>query len=150
VNPDLLSALLADPYLADLPPKSTGKEHYNLPWLTAQYLPLEDLPPEDVQRTLVDFTAQSIVQAISRWEHAPVQILVCGGGRLNPLLMQRMGDLAGVQVKPVESVDVDGDSLEAAAFAWLAARTLSGLSGNAPAVTGAQGERILGAIYPAF
>ncbi|MDA1073447.1 MAG: anhydro-N-acetylmuramic acid kinase [Proteobacteria bacterium] len=145
----LLNGLMSDPYLNQPAPKSTGKEHYRLDWLTGQLSSFESIKPEDVQATLTLFTARSVLSAITTWSHHADRILVCGGGRLNPLLMQHLTDLANCPVQSVDEHGVDGDRIEAAAFAWLACRTLANLSGNAPSVTGATGPRILGAIYPA-
>jgi anhydro-N-acetylmuramic acid kinase len=145
----LLDALLADPYLHRAPPKSTGREVFNLPWLQRQ----ADLSPwaaQDVQRTLLEFTAASVITAIEQWAQPTDRLVVCGGGRHNGLLMERLADLAGVPVQALDSetLGFDGDSLEAAAFAWLAARRLENLPGNVAAVTGAAGPRVLGAVYP--
>jgi anhydro-N-acetylmuramic acid kinase len=77
-------------------------------------------------------------------------VLVCGGGAHNPLLLQRLQQrLPGVAVSSIASVGLDPDYVEAMGFAWLAYRVLAGLPGNLPAVTGAAGPRLLGAIYPA-
>lgn len=142
----LLGAMLDDPYLNRLPPKSTGREMFNLTWL-AQHGP-DGHPTADVQRTLLEFTARTIVDAQQRWAAPADQLIVCGGGRRNEFLMERLRDLADVPVLTSEALSFDGDALEAAAFAWLAARRLDGLPGNVAAVTGAKGMRVLGAIYP--
>ena len=147
VVPGLLNELLADPYLKRTPPKSTGKEHYNLDWLHSMLDP--DLEPRDVQRTLVEFTARSIVDALNRWVPSVQRILVCGGGRLNDCLMQRLTALSGMAVQTTDRHGWNGDAIEAAAFAWMAHQRLIGKPGNAPAVTGARGPRILGAVYAA-
>ncbi len=143
----LLDTLLADPYLARVPPKSTGREVFNLSWLEAQ-ADLTHLPPQDVQRTLLEFTAVSVARAIERWAQPAERLVVCGGGRLNGLLMERLTAATGLAALVSEQLAFDGDGMEAAAFAWLAAQRLSDLPGNAPAVTGASGSRVLGAVYP--
>lgn len=143
----LLNRLMADPYLQREPPKSTGREVFNLPWL-AQQADLSQWSPEDVQRTLLEFTAVSVHSAIERWAQPAEQLVVCGGGRLNDFLMERLAAVTGLPTGSSESLGFDGDGMEAAAFAWLAARRLAGLAGNAAAVTGAEGPRVLGAIYP--
>ena len=145
VHPGLLNALLADPYLQRMPPKSTGKEHYNLNWLAPQ-IPAGP-GPRDVQRTLVEFTARSVVDALGRWAPAVRRVLVCGGGRLNKLLMQRLAELSQSTVQTTDQHGWNGDAIEAAAFAWLAHQRLVEAPGNVPAVTGARGSRILGAVY---
>ncbi len=142
---ELLEKLLNDPYLSLSAPKSTGKEHYNLEWLEDQ-LRQFSLRPEDVQATLTAFTAQTIANDVPSTAQA---MYVCGGGRNNPALMHELRSRAKIPVQVTEDVGWDGDAIEAAAFAWLAWRRLSGLPGNAPSITGAQGERTLGAIYSA-
>ena len=146
VHTGLLEQLLQDPYLARHPPKSTGREHYNLQWL--QRHELGDISAVDVQATLLEFTAVSIVDAVAKWAGDCQRLLVCGGGRLNVTLMERLEDLVSYPLAPTDEYGVDGDAIEAAAFAWLARQTLLGQAGNEPAVTGANGPRVLGAIYP--
>ena len=147
VHEALLGKLLNDPYLRRAPPKSTGKEQYNLAWLKAQ-LPA-GLEPRHVQRTLLEFTARSIAAALSRWAPAVQRILVCGGGRRNAALLRRLADLADAPVETTDAHGWDGDAIEAAAFAWLAHQRLAAAPGNAPSVTGARGFRVLGGIYAA-
>ena len=144
---DLLESLLSDAYLSRPPPKSTGREIFNLTWLEGR-ADLEAFRAEDVQRTLVEFTAVSVIESMKRWAAGSSRLVVCGGGRHNGLLMARLADHAGMPVQTSDVLGFDGDAMEAAAFAWLAARRLDGLAGNAPAVTGAAGDRILGAVYP--
>jgi anhydro-N-acetylmuramic acid kinase len=80
----------------------------------------------------------------------PRDVLVCGGGRRNGFLMERLQTaLPGATVRSTDAEGVDGDWVEGLAFAWLARRRLLGLPGNVPAVTGAVGERVLGAVWPA-
>lgn len=152
VNEALLQRLLSDPYFDREPPKSTGKEYFNLPWLEARLLDGDALAPQDVQATLLELTVSSIARAVRDLEARYDRVLVCGGGRLNSQLMLRLSaSLAeqNIEVGTTDDIGVDGDSLEAAAFAWLACQTLAGLPGNEPSVTGAKGPRVLGAIYPA-
>jgi anhydro-N-acetylmuramic acid kinase len=95
-------------------------------------------------------SARSVIDAIAR--HAPdaTEVLACGGGVHNGLLMQRLGErLVPRQLRSTAELGIDPDYLEATAFAWLARQRLLGLPGNLPAVTGARGPRVLGAIYPA-
>ena len=142
----LLDALLAEPYLKRPPPKSTGREAFNLTWLAGRSP--GNYPPQDVQRTLLEFTARTILEAQQHWAQPASRLIVCGGGRSNGLLMERLCSLAAVPVQTSEALGFDGDAMEAAAFAWLAARRLDGEPGNAAAVTGAAGPRVLGAVYP--
>ena len=155
VDTALLDALLADPFFARQPPKSTGREYFNLNWLEKiannHGLPLT--AAQDVQATLAQLTATTIVKSLKAWGGEVKAIIVCGGGRLNDDLMRRLREAAGQLarkpdlVEPSEHWGVDGDAIEAAAFAWLAHRRLASLPGNVPRVTGAKGERVLGAIY---
>ena len=145
VDTGFLERCLADPYFALPPPKSTGREYFHRAWLN-QFEP-EKLPPNDVQATLAELTAQCTLSALADLEYE--EIIVCGGGRHNDHLMNRLTALSGARVSNCDSMGVDGDAIEAAAFAWLAYRTIEGLSGNEPAVTGASDYRVLGAIYPA-
>lgn len=142
----LLDAMLDDPYLKRPPPKSTGREIFNLAWL-ARYGP-RGHDATDVQRTLLEFTARTIVDAQKRWAAPADHLIICGGGRRNGFLMERLRKMADAPVLASETLEFDGDALEAAAFAWLAARRLDGLPGNVAGVTGADGARVLGAIYP--
>ena len=148
IDIELLDAMLAAPYFAAAPPKSTGREYFNRAWLQ-QFDRVHALPPVDVQATLAELTARCIVDAANRWATDYSDLVICGGGRLNGHLMSRLASLSQAPVHPSERFGVDGDSIEAAAFAWLAYRHLTGQAGNAPGVTGAQGARILGCIYPA-
>lgn len=149
ILPDLLEALLADPYFARPPPKSTGREYFHLDWLAAR-APVATLAPADVQATLLELTSRSVAAAVA--ERAPTadEILVCGGGVHNGKLMQRLGELlAPCRLTSTAEYSIDPDFLEATAFAWLARQRLFKLPGNLPAVTGARGPRVLGAIYSA-
>jgi anhydro-N-acetylmuramic acid kinase len=149
VDETLLATLLLDPYFALQPPKSTGREHFHLAWLDAQ-LSLTTRSPADVQATLLELTARSVVNAIA--QHAPdaSDVLMCGGGVHNSVLVRRLRALLQPRVlHSTADFGVDPDYLEATAFAWLARQRLLGLPGNLPAVTGAGGPRILGAIYAA-
>lgn len=146
----LLEALLKHPHLTLRGPRSTGKEAFNLAWLDAALSGLPGLTPVQVQATLAEFTARTIADAVDRAEPAVTEVFVCGGGCHNQDLMGRLQRLLpGVTVGSTALLGIDPDWVEAAAFAWLASRTLDGLAGNAPAVTGAAGERVLGAVYPA-
>ena len=145
----LLSKLLNDPYFNLAPPKSTGTQYFSTSWLQAELKTTKGLSAARVQATLMALTCQTVVDAIQR--HAPQteRVLVCGGGVHNTALMQRLQGQSGLPVESTAEYGIDPDWMEAMAFAWLAQRTLSGEPGNLPAVTGAQGPRILGAIHPA-
>ncbi|MCY3810334.1 MAG: anhydro-N-acetylmuramic acid kinase [Gammaproteobacteria bacterium] len=147
----LLAVLQRDPFVHASPPKSTGKETYHLGYVQrAGQHAMHDHDAIDVQATLAEFTAWSIAFALRRWGPESGDVVVCGGGRHNADLMGRLGrHLDDFDLATSDDLGVDGDALEAAAFAWFAHRTLLGKPSNAPAVTGASGDRVLGAIHTA-
>jgi anhydro-N-acetylmuramic acid kinase len=149
VRDALLARLRADPWFALPPPKSTGRDHFQLEWLRER-LGDDAGSAADVQATLCELSAATIADALQRTQPATRRLLACGGGAHNPLLMRRIAArLPGIDVADTASVGLDPDFIEAAGFAWLARETLAGRPGNRPSVTGARGPRILGAIYPA-
>lgn len=149
VHPDLLAALLADPYFRAAPPKSTGRDHFHLDWARARWPGLDRLDPADVMATFLELTAVSIRDALQASAPATTRLLVCGGGVHNTRLMQRLQALLpAMTVESTASVGLDPDWIEAMAFAWLARETLAGRPGNLPAATGARQAVVLGAIYP--
>ncbi len=148
-HPALLADLLAEPFFAMPAPKSTGRDLFHMDWLRQHLQRHPEVSAVDVQASLLELTAQSAVQALRRYLPAPAEWVICGGGALNTALMQRLAQLAPCPVISSADKGLHPSHVEAAAFAWLAQRTLLGLSGNAPSVTGARGERVLGAIYPA-
>jgi anhydro-N-acetylmuramic acid kinase len=146
VDETLLRELLEEPYLRLAPPKSTGRELFNLPWLDAK-LGMFDREPRDVQATLQQFTAVSLASAAR--QYAPgASIYVCGGGAHNQALLAAIAALAAPnKVASTAVLGLDPDYVEAIAFAWFAKRTLEGLTSSAGSVTGAKGARILGGVY---
>lgn len=150
VQADLLRALLGDPFFAGSGPKSTGREVFNLPWLDGHLAHLPAYRDEDVQATLLELTARSIIDALLNAQSGTQALLVCGGGARNGALMARLaGLLPNAQVTSTGAQGVDPDWVEAMAFAWLAHCCLEGIAANRPSVTAAKGLRVLGAIYPA-
>jgi anhydro-N-acetylmuramic acid kinase len=154
VDQDLLSLMLGDPYFAAPPPKSTGRELFNLDWLQRQldaHVAIRGVEPPaavDVQATLMALSVRSIADAILAHGADATEVLACGGGVHNDELMRLLGlALAPRAVKSTMALGVDPDYVEATAFAWLAKRRLEGLSGNLPSVTGAAGERVLGGVF---
>lgn len=146
---ELLERCLQDPFFTRPPPKSTGREYFNLDWLQ-QRLAGQQAAAQDVQTTLVELTAASVAAAVKTHAPATTELLVCGGGVHNRTLLAILQrHLKPVPVQSTAARGVDPDYMEAIGFAWLAQRTLNGLPGNLPEVTGAHGPRILGGIYPA-
>ena len=148
VMPELLVRLLGDEYFRRASPKSTGRDTFNPDWLTRQLAGNEK--PVDVQATLLALTARGIVDAIAKFCDGAQEIYVCGGGERNAALMALLTQqLASKAVAATDVLGVAAQHVEALAFAWLAKQALNGLPGNLPAVTGARGARMLGAIYHA-
>ena len=146
--PALLAALENDEYFRRAPPKSTGREMFNLHWLEQHMSGREQ--PADVQATLLALTARQIAAAIRDFCADATSIYVCGGGSRNGALVSLLAELvAPRQVNLTDALGVDAEHVEALAFAWLARQTLNSRPGNLPAVTGARGPRVLGAIYRA-
>ncbi len=146
LQPQLLSRLLADPYFQTPPPKSTGREYFNLEWVAPQ-LGMES--PEDVQATLCELTAHTIAQAIRTACSGVSEVGICGGGAYNASLLKRLqANLPDCSVVNTSEWGLEPRWVEGAAFAWLARQTLRGLPGNLPDVTGASEAVILGGIYP--
>lgn len=149
VDDALLEQLLAEPFFLAPPPKSTGRELFDLDWLLKR-IGARKLSAADVQATLVALTAAGIADAIERWCPGSSEVLVCGGGAYNRALMAELTRRStGRQVMSTASLGLAPEHVEALAFAWLAHAQVRGVPGNLPEVTGARGPRVLGAYYPA-
>ena len=160
----LLARLRDEPWFALPPPKSTGRDLFDANWLSERLEGFENATAEDVQATLAELTAATIVDSTLRHAGAPDQLIVCGGGARNADLLARLAKRfadAGADADAnsrngthvlssatEEAGAIAPEQVEALAFAWLAKRCIDGLAGNLPEVTGARGPRILGAIYP--
>jgi len=144
----LLRDLLTDPYFRRVPPKSTGRDHFNLLWLRG--FGVARHKTEDVQATLAELTAHSVGKAVTRFCQGAREVYLCGGGARNSDLVGRIArTLKDVAVDSTLRLGIHPDWVEAMAFAWLAQRRLKHQTGNLPRVTGASEARVLGAIYPA-
>lgn len=147
IIPDLLATLLADPFFTAGPPKSCGRDTFNIEWLESRLA--SDQGPQDVQATLLELSVLCATQAIEHWCGSPDELFVCGGGARNKALMARLQvHLPDCRISSTDALGQAADWVEAVAFAWLAWRALRGEPGNLAQVTGAHGPRILGAIYP--
>jgi anhydro-N-acetylmuramic acid kinase len=143
-----LAAMLAEPYFARRPPKSCGRDLFNAAWL--ERFPIERAAPQEVEATLAELSARSIADAVERYCPQAHELYVCGGGVHNACVIERLRrNLPRWRIATTAALGIDPDWVEATAFAWLAGQTLDGKPGNLAAVTGAGGERVLGAIYPA-
>lgn len=146
IDQTLLKTLLTEPYFAMPAPKSTGIEYFNLQWLLDR-ANVEQLGEADVQATLLELTARSVIEAMQAQSSQLRRLLVCGGGARNQALMNRLNELAGgVLVARSDDVDLPGDWVEAMTFAWLAAQHLAGVASDVPSVTGATRPVILGTL----
>ncbi len=144
----LLKAMLADAYFRQPPPKSTGRERFNLDWL--RRFGVSRYRIEDVQATLAELSARSVANAISKFCRGTTAVYVCGGGAHNSDLVERIAQsLPGIPLASTAQLGIHPDWVEAMAFAWLARRRLRGEVGNLRHVTGAKATRVLGAIYSA-
>jgi anhydro-N-acetylmuramic acid kinase len=151
VHPGLLRQLKAEPYFALPAPKSTGRDLFHMDWLDARLAEAGAVSPQNVQATLTALTAHTIAEAILGRSGKVDAVYVCGGGAYNAALLRALAQALGGTI-PVESTATLGvapNRVEALAFAWLGYRFHQREAGNLPAVTGAKGPRILGALYPA-
>jgi anhydro-N-acetylmuramic acid kinase len=140
--------MLADAYFQRPAPKSTGREWFNAAWLSEQLRGLQ-VSAADVQATLAELTARTVVAALPAVGPQPGLVLLCGGGAHNAHLQNRLRDLAGGwRVATTTAHGIAVEHVEGATFAWLAHQHLAGLPGNLPAVTGARHACVLGALYP--
>jgi anhydro-N-acetylmuramic acid kinase len=147
VDGDLLHACLREPYFDLPPPKSTGRELFNSVWLDRRFDEARRPSAEDVQATLAELTAASIVAALARAGAADGRLIVCGGGAYNHDLLSRLGRLTGRAAESTAAFGIPPDWVEGAAFAWLARARLQSAVGNVPSVTGAHQAAVLGGIY---
>jgi anhydro-N-acetylmuramic acid kinase len=149
IHAGLLDALSTHSYFDLEPPKSTGREDFNLQWLDTILRETALSPaPQDVQATLCELTAWSISKAIHTYASRAREVLVCGGGAHNRILMQSLKvHLQDIALHSTEQFGIPPDWVESAAFAWIAKQTLSGRPGNLPSVTGAKYSVVLGGIY---
>jgi anhydro-N-acetylmuramic acid kinase len=153
VSDALLAALESEPWFALPPPKSTGRDLFDCAWLEARLASFEAIEPVDVQATLAELTARVIADSVLTHAGRPDELIVCGGGAYNADLLRRLRAAFGDSVNVLPSSDpacgaIAPEHVEALAFAWLAMRCVTGQPGNLPAVTGASGLRVLGAIHP--
>jgi len=146
----LLAIFLAEPYFVAPPPKSTGRDLFNAGWLDRRLTQANWTGrAEDVQATLSALTARTLADAVRAHCGGAQELLICGGGARNAQLRRLIeAELPRVHVASTDTAGIASEHVEALAFAWLARETLAGRPGNLPAVTGAKGPRVLGAIYP--
>lgn len=146
---EVLNKLIDDDYFRRPPPKSTGRDVFNLDWLAEKVAGLNQYKPEDIQATLVALTARTVTDAIQYWlPDAPDTIFVCGGGAYNPILMSALkAHRQQCNWHATSVLGVAPQHVEAMAFAWLAYCYMQRKPGNLPAVTGASRPAILGGLF---
>jgi anhydro-N-acetylmuramic acid kinase len=145
---DGVDAALVEPYFARRPPKSCGRDLFNAAWL--EKFSLGQAVPQDIETTLAELSARSIADAVKRYCPQADELYVCCGGAHNLCVLERLRrNLPRCHIATTAALGIDPDWVEAIAFAWLAKQTLDGRPGNLAVVTGAGGEPVLGAIYPA-
>jgi len=151
VNAALLAAMRADPYFALPPPKSTGRDRFHVAWVDEHLARLPaTVRPQDVQRTLMALTAESVADAVMVHCAAATEVFACGGGANNTALMRALQSaLLPRRLATTAALGVPVQEVEALAFAWLAREALAGRAAGLPTVTGAREARILGGIYRA-
>ncbi|HED17041.1 MAG TPA: anhydro-N-acetylmuramic acid kinase [Gammaproteobacteria bacterium] len=153
VSEQLLAALLELPFYSITPPRSTGREQFNLEYLDhildqITLSPKPEAAPENIQATLSELTARSVAHALTTWGGDCARLLVCGGGVFNTDLLKRLAvQLPGLSIESCAAYGMAPEWIEAAAFAWLARQTLHHHSGNLAEVTGATHNVVLGGIY---
>ena len=148
VSYSLLNSMLKDTYFTKPYPKSTGREQFNLDWLNSQ-LVNQTISNQDIQASLTELTARTIIDAIYNYYPETERIILCGGGTHNQYLRERIEKLSSkIPLCDTQRYGITPDWVEAVAFAWLAYACLNKIPANEPAVTGANSRVILGAIYP--
>ncbi len=144
----LLRALLEEPYFDTPPPKSTGKELFNMQWLKHYLEKFSSLSTADIQATLCELTATIVARDILNFAEDTSAVYVCGGGSNNLYLMKRLALLLkGIKVTSTETLGMPAEHVEAAAFAILAKHRMEQKAGNIPSVTGATSPVLLGGVY---
>ncbi|MFO0522312.1 MAG: anhydro-N-acetylmuramic acid kinase [bacterium] len=160
----LLRRMLAEHFFVLPPPKSTGRDLFDIDWLQRHLA--GDEAPADVQATLLALTATTVADAIRSMTDVPgvpdladvadrgvgaaLEVVACGGGAFNGALMEALAArLAPARTLTSADLGLAPEAIEPLAFAWLASARLDGQPGNLPDVTGASGPRVLGAVYPA-
>ena len=145
----LIKALLLnfqkDSFFKKSPPKSTGRELFNVDWLNK--FDIQNYPPEDIQRTILELTVVTISNAIKKFCSNVDEIYICGGGTKNKFLMERLEEITGININTTEKLNIPSQQVEAVAFAWLAKKCIQKQYNNSPTITGASGPRILGVIH---
>jgi anhydro-N-acetylmuramic acid kinase len=149
IHPALLEDMLSEPFFADSPPKSTGRDLFDMGWLERKLAKFAPMAPADVQTTLLELTARSIAEAISTYGESAEEVYLCGGGAKNRALVGALTrNMPARRLADSTVLGMPAHQVESAAFAWLARQLVERAPGNLPDATGARGLRVLGALYP--
>lgn len=141
VNQEVLSELLDNPYFSEVPPKSLDRLDFD------SYLSkIDNLKPSDAVATLTEFTVQGIIKAFKFLPEKPKNLVICGGGRKNNYILQRLADVSKLHVRDIDDLEFNGDSIEAEAMAYLAVRSLKKLPITFPNTTGVK-EPLGGGVF---
>ena len=146
---DLLDLCLRDDYFTRPAPKSTGTEYFNLTWLREKLATWDghgDHDDTDILTTLTALTARTVANEIGNLQPPVERAYACGGGSRNQLLMEMLNDALPFQLQTTGALGVDPQMVEAAAFAWMAHRTINGQTSTLPSVTGASEATVAGIV----
>ena len=143
--PILIERFLQDEYFKKSLPKSCGREQFNLDWIYKYRV--DSFKSEDIQRTLLELTALTIKNAITKFCSNVDEIYICGGGSENKFLIERLSQMTEIPVQKTDELGLPAQLVESAAFAWLASKTLTKEQNNSPDITGSKGPRVLGITY---
>ena len=150
VNKELLALLLTDDYFKHMPPKSTGREYFNLEWLETKLKEFkQNLNEADVQATLLALTAQSTANDIETYCQNTEELIVCGGGAYNQSLMKQLEDTLSCNVTTTDEYNISPNAVEACLFAWLAYCRVENIALDLSTITGASKPSLLGSVYQA-
>jgi anhydro-N-acetylmuramic acid kinase len=145
IHKELLKSFLSDDYFIKEPPKSTGREHFNKLWLENHLQQFPHAKMQDVQRTLLELTVQTISNDVLKTDTN--LLIVCGGGAKNSFLIRLLRNLCKIDVKISDDLGINNAFMEAMAFAWLAYKRINNEKVDLKSVTGAKTNNILGGIY---
>ena len=143
--PILIKRFLQEEYFKKSLPKSCGREQFNLDWIYKHRV--DSFKSQDIQRTLLELTALTITNAITKFCSNVDEIYICGGGSENNFLIERLSQIIRMPIQKTEELGLPSQLVESAAFAWLASKTLAKEQNNSPKITGSKGPRVLGITY---
>jgi anhydro-N-acetylmuramic acid kinase len=148
IIPELLEELEQDAYFAEAPPKSTGRDYFNLAWLETKLADMETYQPNDIQATLLELSMRTIAQAIEKNFPQCDEVYLCGGGAHNPAMQNQLQTLLpNMNIATTAQLGIDPDAIEAISFAWLAYCRMNNIPIALQSITGATQTVMAGAVY---